>query len=422
MSSLDFNKITTVEVRNFMCFTHEIASFDEKNIINFKGFNGLGKSAFLKAIAVCLMNVYPTKQVDFIRYGEDYFRVIVSFDDGVKILRDKYINGQSLYEMYKNGELVFSTKVGNKLTKVSDVPQVIKDYLALIENGNTGTGYLNFQTRKEPLWLIDTTGSENYMSLNIILKSGEISRASALINSDKNELNTAITDLESDKQRTEMQLASSKYYTKELLDALEKKEQVVKNLQNRTTNFNGILGVVEKLSSIRVIPEVSYIDTERYRRILSIMSLLLEIGNLEDIPDVEKLETGKLSLVKRIERLVNEIHSLHTYPEVEKVDVQRASKINNLSKISEEYSSIGKTIGEDIKALDISSLEKLQKIVSLAAQLHSVRTEYKGIVSDIKEVGTQLQEKVEEADKHGVKFVRCKNCGSYLRVNVGGKS
>ena len=39
---------------------------------------------------------------------------------------------------------------------------------------------------------------------------------------------------------------------------------------------------------------------------------------------------------------------------------------------------------------------------------------------EIIEVEGQLKEIVEDASKHGMRFIRCNNCGSYMRVSVGG--
>ena len=109
-----YSKLVSWEVWNFMSLAHAKAEFDEKGIINFKGYNDSGKSAMLTALKVLMCNTNPQKQVGFIQDDKEYFRVLASFDDNVQILRDKYINGQSLYEMYKDGQCIFSTKQDRK--------------------------------------------------------------------------------------------------------------------------------------------------------------------------------------------------------------------------------------------------------------------------------------------------------------------
>ena len=160
-----------------MVYSHAMVRFDDDNIINLKGYNSSGKSSLIKAVAVALMDLFPSKQAKLIKHGEEYFRVIVTFDDGVSIVRDKYINGQSLYEMYKDRDLIFTTKVGNRLGKVSGVPEEIQNYLALCKMevmNYEGSPYLNYQSRQDKLWLVETKGSENYASLNEILRTEDI--------------------------------------------------------------------------------------------------------------------------------------------------------------------------------------------------------------------------------------------------------
>ena len=138
MSDLStYSRLIKWEVFNFMSIEHGECEFDDKNIVNLKGYNDSGKSAMLRALDVLMSNMSPQKQVEFIQDDKDFFRIIAYFDDGVSILRDKYINGQSLYEMYKDGTVIFSTKVGNALARVSEVPEPIRNYLGLIQYDNT---------------------------------------------------------------------------------------------------------------------------------------------------------------------------------------------------------------------------------------------------------------------------------------------
>ena len=134
---MNYAKIKSIEVFNFMVYKHAKVYYDDSNIINMKGYNNSGKSTMLKALAICFTDMYKRIQTKFIRHGEKYFRIIVEFEDGVSILRDKYITGQSLYEVYKNDECIYTTKAGGKLTKLDGVPQPIQEYLGLC---TTSTG------------------------------------------------------------------------------------------------------------------------------------------------------------------------------------------------------------------------------------------------------------------------------------------
>lgn len=382
---MEYSKITTVEVFNFMAYKHAKIMFDEQGIINLKGYNSSGKSAMNKAIAVCLMNLYVRSQSKFIKHGEEYFRVIVSFDDGVSIVRDKYINGQSLYEMYKDGQCVYTSKQGNKLTKVDDVPAIIKDYLGLIE---LEEGYLNFQTRDDPLWLVETKGSENYVSLNEVLKTEEIARANTLLNSDKNKLNSEIAEIESDLQQSELLLQNYSSIKEELLVALSEKEVKVQDLVSRCEDIKSIASTVESLSKIRIIPEVDNIDIRKMKSALDIQKIILDIGNIKKYPEIDTITTDKLIQVNQLVRTLEELKGINTklLPiELDDIDISKYAPLGRLSK--------------ELKAL----------------------ANINGIIEELEAQEKNLQEEkdklIEDANKQGIKFVVCDNCGTLLEVS-----
>lgn len=382
---MEYSKMTTVEVFNFMAYKHAKIMFDEQGIINLKGYNSSGKSAMNKAIAVCLMNLYVRSQSKFIKHGEEYFRVIVSFDDGVSIVRDKYINGQSLYEMYKDGQCVYTSKQGNKLTKVDDVPAIIKDYLGLIE---LEAGYLNFQTRDDPLWLVETKGSENYVSLNEVLKTEEIARANTLLNSDKNKLNSEIAEIESDLQQSELLLQNYSSIKEELLVALSEKEVKVQDLVSRCEDIKSIASTVESLSKIRLIPEVDNIDIRKMKSVLDIQKIILDIGNIKKYPEIDTITTDKLIQVNQLVKTLEELKGINTklLPiELDDIDISKYAPLGRLSK--------------ELKAL----------------------ANINGIIEELEAQEKNLQEEkdklIEDANKQGIKFVVCDNCGTLLEVS-----
>ena len=88
------SRITEIKVANLATLKNAKFVFDESGILNIKGYNDSGKSALLQGIAMNLINLIPRVQSKFIRHGADFFRVSISFDDGIEIIRDKYINGQ----------------------------------------------------------------------------------------------------------------------------------------------------------------------------------------------------------------------------------------------------------------------------------------------------------------------------------------
>lgn len=379
---MGYSRIKSVEVNNFMVYKHAVINFDELNIINIKGYNSGGKSTMLKAIAVCLMNMYPKAQAKFIRHGEKYFRIIVRFDDGVSILRDKYMTGQSLYEMYKDDKCVFTTKEGGRLTKVDAVPQIIKNYLSLCI---VSTGCLNYQVRQDPLWLIETTGSENYNSLNEILKTEELSRANALLNSDKNKLNSDITSTEASLQEVKFALLDIKGFTVELLHNLENRESVCKELAVKYRKLKNLSSIVSELKAVSEIPNVEKVNSIQLEKAEGMLNTVKSIKDVVDIPLIDKIDDNRLTLITKLSNDSKDIKGMDiSAPEVEVIDYDGIIHIENI----------------------ISILRDLSQVSSIEKKLDERKSK----------VSKKLDSIVAKAKKQGIKFVQCDNCGTYIEV------
>lgn len=381
------SKISYIEVYNFMAYEHAKAYFDEQGILNLKGFNHSGKSAFETAIAVCLMNAYLSKQSKFIRYDSEYFRIIVGFDDGVSIVRDKYISGQSLYELYKDGECIFTTKQGNKLSKISDVPDVIKKYLDLIE---TDTGYLNYQTRRDPLWLVETKGSENYSALNEILKSEETSRANAMLNSDINQLNNDITILESEIQRKEMQYQSCIGVTEEMISSIQEKELVNQIIDKRSKG----------ISSIREYEE-DYED--------------IKVGY-----QLEKLDYSNMSKIAQIKGTLDSLEDIKILKEVPVISAKNFGSISSLYGVVESLENLG-FIGKEVDRVEgINKVRELANLICELKELISIENKLSELDTEKDNLMHEKEEFIKEAEAQGRYFVECENCGTLMEVDTNG--
>lgn len=379
-----YSKIVSVEVFNFMVYEHAKVLFDERGIINLKGYNSSGKSTILRALSVCMMDLYKRSQTKLIRHGEDYFRIVIEFDDGVRLVRDKYINGQSLYEMYKNGELLFTTKEGNRLTKIDGVPQIIGEYLGLVMLEN---GCLNYQTRQDQLWLIETPGSENYYALNEVLKTESIARANTLLNSDKNKLGGEIAEIEAELQSTELALQNCGAVSEEMIIALTDRENKAKSICSKSVHVKKLGTICDNLTSLKPIPVVEKVDLSRLESILEIERILLEIEKLVEIPKVEKLDTEKLQSVTRLEEVARKLESIDE-----------------------------RVVGVEIAVIDYSKFAPLSKIQQLLKAVINSEKEESNIETERSSVETELSEVVEKAKGQGISFIKCDNCGSYMEV------
>lgn len=384
----EYSKLKSIELQNFMGFIKAKATFDESGSLNLKGYNSSGKSAFLTACAVAMMNAFPNKQAKYIHHGMDYFRIVLCFNDGVVIVRDKYKNGQSLYEMYQGEKKVYTSKVGDKLSKIDAVPQVIANYLALIE---TELGYLNYQVRRDPLWLVDTRGSENYYTLNEVLKSVEIAQANALLNTDKNALNADITVVESELNTLNNQLMAMGSVGEELLGRLYEHQSVVSELWSQYDALKGIEGLIRELNGIKVIPEIDKLDAQR----------LTNISKLRSI--IEEIEKGRFF-----------------EGQVEGIDLARLSQINALRKVVAEIGEVKYFDAEVEKIGGCDNLTELSRLSSVVTSLSEAVKELNGLNSEFKALEEERDALISEAGKQGITFTVCSNCGTMLEVKANG--
>lgn len=383
----DYSKLKSVEVINFMGFLKAKIVADETGSWNLKGYNSSGKSAFLTACAVAMMNVYPNKQLKYIHHGKDYFRIILSFDDGVVIVRDKYKNGQSLYEMYKGEEKVYTSKSGDKLTKIDAVPSIIEGYLGMI---GTELGYLNYQVRRDPLWLVETRGSDNYYTLNEVLKSVEIAEANALLNADKNALNTDITIVESEYNTLNTQLAGMSTVGDELLGRLYERQSLVSDLWNQYDMLNKIAGIIKELSETEIPPEI------------------------------ERIESDRLVGIQRVGRLLSQLEGIQYFKEsIENISLDRYNAIGRIVTNLKETQKISYFDGEIGTIEGTGKLKDLNKLSSLVNDMSEAVRELGSLKTTFQSLEDEREALIEQASKQGITFTVCTNCGTLLEVKNG---
>lgn len=381
---MEYSKISSIELINFMSFKKAKVVFDESGILNIKGYNDSGKSAILRGLVVCLMDMFKRNQAKFIRHGEEYFRIVVSFDDGISILRDKYLNGQSLYEVYQGEELIFTTKQGNKLTRIEGVPQPIQDYLGLCV---TDSVYLNYQSCIDKLPVVDTTGSENYQMFHEVLRMEEIYRASNMINTDKNELGARITEIEMGIQRDEVLLERCGDVSEDFIKEIQKLEGESSATSERKKFLDSVVEVSSNYENIKVYPKVEKVSLDRLKSVSSISEIVSSLDEIPNVPRVEKVSYDRLKYLLSLKDIISGLERIVSIPKIEKVDLSR----------KEELGSV------------ISSFN------SLAGQ----RKVCKGIDESLEKAKKELDEVIKSAREQGLDFIKCDNCGSYIVAGGG---
>lgn len=364
-----YSKMLGWEVYNFMSIGHGTCSFDERGIINFKGYNDSGKSAMLTALRVLFTNFQSSKQNSFIRDDCDYFRIIAYFDDGVKIMRDKYINGQSLYEMYKDDTLLYSTKSSTGvLTRVKEVPEPIAQYLALIDSDDT---YLNFRSCFEKQIGVQTSGSENYKMFNNVLKSEEIASASALLNNDKNKLVSEIADVEAELNGAKKLLGNTGGITESMIVFLKDTDAQVDTYEATANTLTAIQAKKVDLDAIHITPMLS--EVSDISSLQAIMGYASELSSIHIAPHLESIDG--VDTLAQLVSIKSQIHDVQ--PELREV-----AEVNILSQLS--------AIIAELNTIDISSLD---------AEIESAKEELEQL-----------------SHTSGIKMKKCPNCGEVIIV------
>lgn len=371
-----YSRIIAAEVWNFMSIEHGKIEFDETNIINLKGYNDSGKSSILTALRVALLNSNPSKQASFIQDDKEYFRVVVYFDDGVQLMRDKYINGQSLIEMYKDGQCIFTTKNGKALTRITEIPQPVADYLGLVTFDG---GALNARSCFEKQLGVQTTGAENYKMFNTVLKSEEIATAGALLNNDKNKLAQDINAVDQEIQAQKSLLGDGDKVTDAMILWLKARDSQLDDYEDALTALSSILALRDQAASVPMYPAVEVVDVSQLNALTQIKGVVSELGTVRVSPEVPSIDGSQLSSLSGVKSLYDMLAGTRVAPEVPSVDNSHITMLLGLS--------------------------------ALIGNIQDATVELERIDTNIAETAAELERLQTEAANHGSKLVKCPSCG-----------
>lgn len=401
-----YSRILAVEVWNFMSIEHGRVEFDEKNIINLKGYNDSGKSAILTALKVCLLNSNPSKQVSFIQDDKEYFRIVVYFDDGVQLMRDKYINGQSLIEMRKDGQCIFSTKEGKALTRVSEIPKPVADYLGLVTFDG---GALNARSCFEKQLGVQTTGAENYKMFNTVLKSEEIATAGSLLNNDKNKLAADIDAVDREIQAQKSILGVGDKITDGMLVWLKDHDATLDGIECAEDVLARSKSLVEAMNAMPRYPELPIVDMSQFSAVGTIHGIMSELSSLRIQPEVPSVSDGRLSSLIAIQRIADELDPVDIQPEVPVLEFVQLFALMSIEQTCKALRSI--PVYSELTNVDDRQVQVLLAISGVVDSIGSISDDIARNDVNLAETAEELERLQAEASNHGSKFVKCPNCG-----------
>lgn len=360
------SKILSLKIENFMSIKDALIEFDESNVISLCGYNDSGKSAITRLLEVMLYNTYSTDQVKFITDGESYWTGVLTFSDGVVYTRSKYLDGKSFWELSKDGTVLFTNRLPNgTLAAMGDNPDLIMKYLGVIQDELTGEE-LNVRRNTDKLFLINTSGGENYKILNTVLRSDVLTTASKSLNDDKNKLVSEISE-----QNTVKGVLSGQY---EELDVAPKYEiDIIKDfisnleeVQSQIIRLTLILEENNKVNSISIYDEVKGVDLAQLYSLQEIISVLGDCSY--DIYD--KVDGVDLERIDALRNIIGLRKSIGTdlYEPLEQVDIDRVKVIYDLGTLFNSYSGVEKALGDITNKLNSTK----EQLVSLS-QEHNLK-------------------------------------------------
>lgn len=360
------SKIISLKIENFMSIKNALIEFDESNVISLCGYNDSGKSAITRLLEVMLYNTYSTDQVKFITDGESYWTGILTFSDGVEYVRSKYLDGKSFWELRKDNTVLFTNRLPNgTLAAMGDNPDVIMKYLGVIQDELTGEE-LNVRRNTDKLFLINTSGGDNYKILNTVLRSDVLSNASKSLNDDKNKLVSEISEQNTVKNVLSNQYGELEVAPKVELDSIKSFIANLENVQSQIMRLSLILEENNRVNSITIYDELKGVDITQLYSLQDIINTIN--GCNYDIYD--KLDGVDLERVKALRDIITLKQSVGSdiYEPLEQVDIDRVKVIYELGTLFNTYSGVDKALTDITNKLNSTK----EQLVSLS-QEHNLK-------------------------------------------------
>lgn len=427
--------ISSVRVTNFMIYKDSTVTFDRegdtRNILKFEGRNDTGKSAFSLAALLVLTNAYYTEHKNYIRSGEEFFRVVLTFVDGVVVVYEKNISGASFYDMYvreddqvnatpifrresetgiarafdvvQNATRLFSTRFEGEASddfyfakSVKEVPYRLQQYFGML---STSDGLsVNYADANSPKLGVNTTGSENAKILNEVLQARSLTLANE-------RANRHVLD-------TQAQLASQR----ELFNVLKEETQRYAQVSQALVSAVGVerehaMSVQERLQVSSSVAEV--------------VSRAAQAQVLPMVPSVGEDVQHQVSMLASVQQVVQGAVSAVMVPQVPVVDADAVRQMQDsaqvVSLIEQAQSVSVFPPVPQVQYQDVQSLEQVSVVVRLcesAAQQVSVRDRAQG---EFEQVQQQVSAVVDSLRGDGFTVSRCGNCGSVRVVDADGR-
>lgn len=404
-------RIDKIHIQNFETIEDAWLEFDQRGVIVLKGYNDSGKSAIILALRVFLYDYKRREHSSFVRDDTEYARIVWYDTDGTIILRDIYANGQSYYKVFKDSfdNMIFTTIDNGMIVPFDGVPEFIQDIFGV---GSYGKLYLNAGDDRDPILLAETSGGDNYKFLSTQLYSDELALASSLLNSDKNEKQTKLSELNAELRLLRKEHNSLFGVTQALVDRVTEMDNELDTLADKREIIEGISEKDKLLSTLARVPNLNKIDTEQLKVISDIYDKS-KVLTKEDLCTLPSIESERLSMLNKIIQSCTLIDKV-TLPTMESIDIDRLSilykVLSNMEKLGTE------TLKVDLGKIDEVQLRDIEEIVGTYSMLVKLDNELSSEEALKEELKTTLGVLEKEVSQYKIQTVKCNNCGTVITL------
>lgn len=399
-----WDRMTAFGVVNFMSLTNARVEFDDSNIINLCGYNDSGKSALLTALSILFYDRHSNDQVNFIQDEQDYFEVYAEFASGVRISKTKFRNGKSWWQMEKDGKVLYTNRTSSGvITAMPGVPEEISKYLNVVSDDATNE-YLNYRDTNSRLFLVATSGGENYKILNAILRCDVLAMAEQRIREDRNKKQNELAELILSNNTRVAEANKIQVLPDDWFVVLSKRKENLESSKLRLTILGDLHAKKQIIDDLVVPDELQLIDLSRYEDLERLHSLkgVLDESLPEELSEISLDRLQALTTLRDLQGVLAE----PDLPELSVIDLERLSMLESLRTLEQEQLS-DEDIPPELSTLDVSRLHDLERLLEQHRQVQALDQELHQVEADFAEVSGQL---AELSQLHGFKI--CPNCGT----------
>jgi hypothetical protein len=346
---IEESKLVAIEIQNFMSLGHARLEFDESGILNLCGYNDSGKSAATRALEVVFYDAYSSDQVNFIQDDTDHFGIGLEFSDGVSINKYKYTTGKSVWEMMKGSEMLYTNRVANGISALTDIPDAIKNYLGVVKDEFTDE-QLNVRRNTNRLFLIETTGGDNYKIINSVLRCDILAESSKRMNEDRNKIQSEFTEKASSSRTLKLELEGIVVVDDATLLTIKTGSENLAASKQRIEYLSSIATQKGLMDSFIIHDELPLIDTSRITELESILQLK-KVAEIPIYTECSIIDTDRINLLSEIIQLRTALDVIIP-PELPFIAVDRFNDIVNAGKAYNDLWHSTNTLNNTIQEHD----------------------------------------------------------------------